>query len=97
MPEERRHDYKDLDAKLDAYIKANDAYHMRQDEVHKQTSDLISEMHRALKGDPVNGVSGLIDDMKPITQAWRSMKWAFGAFLAVGSLALMIKSLFFRP
>ena len=97
MLEERRHDYKDLDAKLDAYIKANDAYHMRQDEVHKQTSDLIAEMHRALKGDPVNGVSGLINDMKPITEAWKALKWGFGFVLAIGGLLLMIKSLFFRP
>lgn len=82
--------------KVDDYILANDEYHRKQDELHRKNSEVIASIYKGLYGDPEMGEKGLKEDMKPILEAWKSTKWIFGALIAFGSLALMVKSLFFK-
>lgn len=82
--------------KVDDYIKVNDEYHKKQDELREKDRELLVSMHKGLYGDKETGEQGLIKDMQPVLEGWRSVKWIFGFLLGLGGLALLAKNLFLK-
>ena len=36
------------------------------------------------------------EEMRPITDAWKAMKWLFGILLAIGGAILLVKNIFWK-
>lgn len=94
--EEARHNDELIIKKVDDYIRVNDEYHRKQDDLREEDRKILISMHRGLYGDKDTGEQGLIKDMQPVLEGWRSVKWIFGFLLGLGGLALLVKNLFFK-
>lgn len=68
-----------------------DELHARQGIQVTQMADIL----RVLKGDELTGEPGLIENMKPVLEAWKSVKWIIGGLLAfaavLGSITVIKK------
>lgn len=59
------------------------------DEMHSRQGVQITQMAevlRILNGDKLTGEPGLIENMKPVLEAWKSVKWLIGGFLALAAV-----------
>ena len=86
----------EVNKKIENYILSNDAYHAKQDSLRMDESKMLSDMHKVLLGNPDTGEIGLMKQMAPVLEAWKSMKWIFGFLLGILGLALLVKNLLLK-
>lgn len=96
MVEDKHNEIHEVHKKIDDYIVSNDAYHIKQGELRTKSDRMLIEMHQGMFGNPDTGEIGLIKQMAPVLEAWKSVKWVFGFILAIGTLVLMAKNIFFK-
>lgn len=65
----------EVNNKIDDYIKSNDEYHKKQDELRTVDSALLKDMHKMLMGDPEAGEMGLIKQNKETYEVVTGLKF----------------------